>query len=184
MQVSAAEREPMAIKQSKRPVAGSRLAKAAQDLLDASSLCAIATVGPNGSAYVNTAYFAFSPRLDLIWMSEPHAQHSRNIQIQGTAAIAVYDSSQTWGKQDRGIQLFGSAREVAESEAGEAEAIYGSRFPEYEPGELRAYHFYAFRPCRMKLFDERELGGGRFVSARVEDGGRLAWESTEIYGLT
>jgi len=174
----------MAIKQSKRPVAASRLAKAARRLLDASSLCAISTVGPDGSAYVNTAYFAVSPRLDVIWMSEPHAQHSRNIQIQATVAIAVYDSGQTWGRQDRGIQLFGSAREIAESEAGEAEAIYGSRFPQYAPGELGAYRLYDFRPRRMKLFDERELGGGRFVTARVEDGGRLAWESTEIYGLT
>jgi Pyridoxamine 5'-phosphate oxidase len=35
--------------------------KAAQRLLEASTLCAIATVGPDGSAYVNTAYLAFSP---------------------------------------------------------------------------------------------------------------------------
>ena len=82
------------------------MADAARRLLDASSLCAIATVGPDGSAYVNTAYFAFSSELDLVWMSEPNAQHSRNIRERGTAAIAVYDSTQVWGRPDRGIQLF------------------------------------------------------------------------------
>jgi hypothetical protein len=96
-------------------------------------------------------------------------------------AIAVYDSTQSWGKQDRGIQLFGSAREIAESYVGDAEAIYTSRFPDYQPGEFRAYRLYGFRPRRVKLFDERELGGGRFISARVEGGGRLTWERTEIY---
>jgi len=171
----------MAVEQSKQRVAEARMRKAAQRLLEASTLCAIATVGPDASAYVNTAYFAFSPELEIVWMSEPHAQHSRNIQAQGTVAIAVFDTTQSWGKPDRGIQLFGSAREVAEPDAVDPKAIYASRFPDYQPGEFTAYRLYAFRPRRIKLFDERELGGGRFVSARVEDGGRRAWESTQVY---
>jgi uncharacterized protein YhbP (UPF0306 family) len=154
------------------------MAEAARRLLEASSLCAIATVGPDGSAYVNTAYFALSPELALVWMSEPEAQHSRNIREHGTAAVAVYDSAQTWGRPDRGIQLFGLAGEVADP--GEAEALYARRFPEYDREKLGAYRFYLFRPDRIKLFDERELGGGVFVTARVEGGG-LVWEGTEVY---
>jgi uncharacterized protein YhbP (UPF0306 family) len=148
-------------------------------LLDASSLCAIATVGSEGSAYVNTAYFAFSPELDVVWMSEPHAQHSRNIREHGTAAVAVYDSTQVWGRPDCGIQLFGSAREVID--AGEAEVVYAGRFSDYVREEFGAYRFYVFRPRRIKLFDERELGGGVFVTARLEEGGRLVWEETQVY---
>jgi hypothetical protein len=111
-------------------------------------------------------------------MSEPEAQHSRNIREHGTAAVAVYDSAQTWGRPDRGIQLFGLAGEVADP--GEAEALYARRFPEYDREKLGAYRFYLFRPDRIKLFDERELGGGVFVTARVESGG-LVWEGTEVY---
>lgn len=33
----------------------------------------------------------------------------------------------------------------------------------------------------VKLFDERALGAGMFVTAVVREGGRLAWERTEIY---
>jgi uncharacterized protein YhbP (UPF0306 family) len=171
----------MAIEQSKRRTAAARLAAVARSLLDASTLCAIATNGPDGSSYINTAYFAYGPELDVVWMSEPNAQHSRNIRAQETVAIAVYDSTQSWGRQDRGMQLFGSARELAEADAGEAEALYALRFPDYEREQFGAYRFYAFRPDRIKLFDERELGGGRFVTARVEDGGRLSWQSTEVY---
>jgi uncharacterized protein YhbP (UPF0306 family) len=158
----------------------SRLADAARSLLDASTLCAIATISDDGSAHVNTAYFAFSSELDLVWMSDPNALHSRNIRARGTAAIAVYDSTQLWGKQDRGIQLFGSARELGQSEAGDAEALYGRRFSEFEPDQFGTYRLYAFHPGRIKLFDERELGAGQFVTARVERDGRLVWQSTEV----
>ena len=33
----------------------------------------------------------------------------------------------------------------------------------------------------MKLFDERVLGGGTFVTVRVGPSGRIAWERTERY---
>jgi uncharacterized protein YhbP (UPF0306 family) len=149
-------------------------------LLDASTICAIATCGPRGGAYVNTAYFGWSSRFDLCWLSDPQAGHSRNLGANPTAAIAIYDSTQSWGGSDRGIQLFGSAREIRGSVARDAERTYATRFPAYERGELRAYRFYRFRPRRVKLFDEAVLGGGVFVTASVRKG-RVAWERTEIY---
>jgi uncharacterized protein YhbP (UPF0306 family) len=167
----------MAIERSKRPIASARMARTARSLLDASTLCAIATVGSDGRAHVNTAYFAWSPTFELVWMSEPRARHSRNIRANASAAIAVYDSSQSWGRPDRGIQLHGSAREAAD----EVDSTYAERFPDFRPGELGAYRFYRFRPRRLKLFDEQELGPGWFVTARVAAGGRLEWERTEIY---
>jgi hypothetical protein len=47
--------------------------------------------------------------------------------------------------------------------------------------DLGAYHVYLFSPRRLKLFDERALAAGTFVTARVTGDGRLAWERTEIY---
>ena len=154
------------------------MAAAAGRLLDASALCAIATASPNGRAHINTAYFAWSPDFNVVWLSEPRARHSRNIRMNASAAISVYDSRQTWGKRDRGIQLFGNAREAA---VGEAEEAYADRFPEYDASELAAYRFYVLQPQRLKLFDEGEFGTGVFVTARVAHGGRLAWERTEVY---
>jgi uncharacterized protein YhbP (UPF0306 family) len=171
----------MGIERSKRPVAVSRISTTARRLLDASTLCAIATAAPNGRAHINTAYFAWSPDFHVVWLSEPRARHSRNIRANESVAIAVYDSTQTWGKPDRGIQIFGSAREVTRSASNDVEKLYAARFSEYHETELSAYRFYVLRPQRIKLFDEREFGTGVFVTARPSRSGRLIWERTEIY---
>ena len=174
-------RSAVPIERSPKPIAGTRLEAATRALLEASPLCAIATVTRDGHAYINTAYFASSPELQLVWLSEPDATHSRNIKETRTAAVAVYDSTQTWGKPDRGIQLFGAAHQATDAEAGRAEARYANRFHNFESKNFAAYRFYVFRPGRVKLFDENELGAGRFIIAAVDDSGRLTWESTEEY---
>lgn len=171
----------MAITRSMRPVARTRIVTVARRLLDASTLCSIATVSAAGRAHVNTAYFAWTREFDLVWFSEPRARHSLNLRTNPSAAIAVYDSRQTWGDADRGIQLFGSARETEGSMAGDAERVYSRRFPEYERTGVAAYRFYRFRARRLKVFDERELGDGVFVTAKVDVTGRVTWERTDIY---
>ena len=164
----------MAITSSRRRIAARRLRTITEELLEASKLCAISTVGPRGRAYVNTAYFAWAPDLRIIWLSEPRARHSRHLRANPSVAVAVYDSSQTWGKPDRGIQLFGDARDGGP----DAEQIYAERFSAYEPRE--SYRFYELVPSRVKLFDERALGSGTLVTALVRDG-KLAWDRTEVY---
>jgi uncharacterized protein YhbP (UPF0306 family) len=162
-------------------MAVTRMTAIAHELLDASTLCAIATVAPGDQAHINTAYFAWSPQLDLVWISEPRAKHSANIRANDSAAVAIYDSSQSWGKPDRGIQLFGTARKAEGSAADDAETVYAKRFPDYRRHDLSAYLVYLFRPRRLKIFDERTLGTGVFVTATVTAKRRLAWERTEIY---
>lgn len=130
---------------------------------------------------MNTVYFAWSPQLDLAWISEPRAKHSQNLGENGSAAIAVCDSRQSWGGSDRGIQLFGRARNVKGAAADDAEKLYAKRFAAYRSSDLAEYRFYVFRPQRVKLFDELELGAGVFVTARVSRDRRLVWERTEIY---
>jgi uncharacterized protein YhbP (UPF0306 family) len=172
----------MAIHRSNRRVAGARLAAVAADLLDASTLCAIATVDARGQAHVNTAYFAWSPELELVWLSDAGAQHSQNIEGNDSAAIAVFDSGQTWGSVDRGIQLFGHAAALDGRAEAAARSLYTARFPGLAPDRLRGYRLYRFRADRLKLFDEAVLGGGTFVTARLEADRRPVWEKTEVYG--
>ena len=170
----------MAIERSSKPVASQRLASVARSLLDASNLCAIATVALGSRAHVNTAYFAWSRDFGVVWLSEPRAKHSRNLQTNKTVAIAVYDSAQQWGKPDRGIQLLGTARRAKGAEAEAAERLYAKRFPAFCDTDLGAYRFYAFIPRRLKLLDEESFGAGTFVSAKLAEG-RLVWERTELY---
>jgi uncharacterized protein YhbP (UPF0306 family) len=171
----------MPIEKSLRPVAAARIVALAHRLLEASTLCAIASVAPGGPAHINTAYFAWSRDLEIVWLSDPSARHSQNLRRNRWVAIAVYDSTQIWGQPDRGIQLFGPAREAAGRLMQASERIYAARFPAYEGPESGAYRLYHFRPRRIKVFDERALGSGVFVTASVGAGGRVSWQRTERY---
>jgi uncharacterized protein YhbP (UPF0306 family) len=170
------------MRRSMRPVARSRIERAAFALLDGSTLCAISTVSPGPTAHVNTAYFVWNHEWDIFWVSDPAARHSRNIRARPSTAIAVYDSHQVWGTPDRGIQLLGSARQLAAREAARAESLYAAQFPQYRASDLRDYRFYRFRADRLKVFDESVLGAGVFVTAGVRSGAQLVWERTDISG--
>jgi hypothetical protein len=162
----------MSIRQSRRPVSATRIGAAVRRLLEASTLCAIATVAPRNRAHVNTAYFAWTPDFRVVWLSDPRAAHSRNLSGNRSAAVAVYDSSQSWGKPDRGIQLFGRAADAPP----EAEEVYTGRFPDYRSSDFSGYRLYQLVPRRVKLFDERELGAATFVTARADGAGRARLE--------
>ena len=170
----------MPVERTSRRIPATRLQRIARSLLDASTLCAIATVSAGGRAHVNTVYFAWTGALEIVWLSVPEARHSRNLRERRSVAVAVYDSTQRWGGRDRGIQLFGIARELTGRAARQAERAYADRFRGYG-GDLAAYRLYRLRPREVKLFHERQLGGGTFVTARVRRGGRLEWVRTEEY---
>jgi uncharacterized protein YhbP (UPF0306 family) len=171
---------PMPVRRIAKHPARSRLVAMTRRLLDQSKLCAIATVAPGARAHINTAYFAWGPSFEIVWLSAPEARHSRNIRANPSCAIAVYRSTQTWGGSDHGIQLFGTARELRGRDAQAAERLYADRFRAYK-ADLDAYRFYRLRPRRIKLFDEHALGGATWVTVSVGTGGRLRWVTTETY---
>jgi uncharacterized protein YhbP (UPF0306 family) len=170
----------MAVRRIAKHPSARRIVAMTRRLLDQSTLCAIATVSSASRAYVNTAYFAWSDRFDIVWLSAPEAHHSRNIHANPSAAVAVYDSTQPWGKSDRGMQLFGRARELRGRDAAAARRLYAARFKAFQ-SDLDAYRFYRLRPSRIKLFDEHALGGATWVTVAVGADGRLRWVTTETY---
>jgi uncharacterized protein len=147
--------------------------------MNASSLCALATAWPGGRPHINHMYFARSERFDVVWISDPDSRHSRNLSANRSAAVTIYDSHQTWGGFDRGIQLFGTAGPVTGAAAQQAQRAYAARFSSFDAA-ANAYPFYRFRPREVKLFNERILGGGTLVTAKIA-GERLAWVRTEVF---
>ena len=169
------------IERRSRRFSSDRLERVARRLMNASPLCALATVSPGGRPHINHMYFAWSGRFELVWISDPGSRHSRNLLANSSAAVTIYDSHQTWGRPDRGIQMFGAANAVTGRAAGQAERAYSARFPSYDPSTAESYPFYRFRPREVKLFYERVLGGGTLVTAKVSGEG-LAWVRTEVFG--
>jgi uncharacterized protein YhbP (UPF0306 family) len=172
----------MSVRRSNRPVAWRRIQQVAVELLESTVLCAVATVSPGSSAHVNTVYFAWSPAMELAWVSDPAARHSRNIHARPGVAVAVYPTDQVWGEPDRGLQLFGSAHRVARRESAGVDEIYAARFPGYDRAALAGYRFYRLPVERLKVFHERALGSGVFVTARVGPDRRPVWDGTEVVG--
>ena len=147
--------------------------------MNASPLCALATVGLPRRAYISHMYFAWTDAFDVCWISDPDSRHSRNLATNSSAAVSVYDSRQIWGRPDRGIHLFGIAGEVHGRPAREADEAYAKRFSSY-CGLDDSLRIYRFRPRTMQLFDERSLAPGTLVTARVTRSG-LAWLRTEVW---
>jgi uncharacterized protein YhbP (UPF0306 family) len=121
-------------------------------------------------------YFAWTDRFEVIWISDADSLHSRNLVKNSSAAVTIYASNQVWGKPDRGIQLFGTARITDSPEAPRA---YGKRFRDFD-ADSNDLPYYRFRPRTVKLFDERSLVPGTLVTAKVLPDG-LAWWKTEVW---
>ena len=152
-----------------------RFRRSLNRILRRTVLCSISTVSSAGRAHVNTAYFAVSSDLELYFLSDPLSQHARNIRRNPSAAVAVFDSHQTWGKADRGAQLFGRCTQAEEGVAVKAADVYACRFPRFSrwsdrlaaDAPARKWKFFEFVPSVVKVLDEvtfRQLG---FVRASV-----------------
>jgi len=164
----------------RRSFADTSLRNSLLRILRENVLCSISTVAPRNRAHINTAYFAYSPDLELFFLSHMDSLHSKNLERNASMAIAIFRSAQPWGVPNRGIQLFGTARRATGPAAKRAERFYGRRFPAYlrvtrstrakerEMGDqLQSYRFYRFVPRTVKILDEGEFGGGVFVVATV-----------------
>ena len=168
----------MTVERRSRRYSSATLERVARRLMNASPLCALATVSPGGRAHINHMYFAWSDRYEVVWISDPESLHSRNLARNSSAAVTIFASKQVWGKPDRGIQLFGTAGVAAKNAAREARRVYGRRFRDYE-AEVDSLPVYRFQPRTVKLFDERSLAPVTFVTARVARDG-VTWLKTEV----
>ncbi|MDH2902130.1 MAG: pyridoxamine 5'-phosphate oxidase family protein [archaeon] len=112
----------------KRKFSDKRVKRSIFDILKRNVLCSMATVDKNGRAHINTAYFAYSNCPELFFCSYPDSIHCKNLSKNSSMAITVFESAQTWGKPDRGIQLLGSCHESKGNLRKKAEKVYGSRF--------------------------------------------------------
>jgi uncharacterized protein YhbP (UPF0306 family) len=150
-----------------------RLAEVVRRILGETTLCAMATLGPENQVHINTAFFAWNEAVELFFLSLPDAVHCRNLEGAPTMAVAVFDSQQRWGTPHRGLQLFGVGGRLGPSQLEEVERLYVRRFPAYDEFKAHghtafgALRFYAFRAAALKLLDEEAFGEARVVAAEI-----------------
>jgi uncharacterized protein YhbP (UPF0306 family) len=157
-----------------RQVAEEQVQRDIFDILEASPLCSMSTVTPDGRAHINTAYFCYSEELELYFLSHPRSTHCQNLRANSSMAISIFSSNQQWPGPDRGVQLFGTVIEAQDAEAAKAEELYAKRFSAYDEwkespsGNVGAeYQFYRFVVLRLKVLDEANIVDGVIVSATI-----------------
>jgi len=187
----------MTVRPLEKTFSNERIRRSISRILRENVLCSISTVAPGNQPHINTAYFCYTPDLEVYFLSDPDSQHCRNLERHPSLAMTIFKSAQEWGGQDRGLQLFGPCRRTTGRGGKEAERFYAARFSPYaewmkgmSPAErrqaalLRSYAFYRFLPRRIKILDEREFGGAIFVTATVVRRPRLktvvGWSATEL----
>ena len=165
----------------KRSFSDPRVRKSVLRILRENVLCSMATIARGDRAHINTAYFCYSPAMEVYFLSDGSSLHCRNIERNPSMAITIFRSTQTWGRPDRGLQLFGACHPARGIQVSNAERLYGTRFPAYlrytmsvrgedrrTGNQLRSYQFYRFVPREVKILDEREFGGGVFIVASLK----------------
>jgi len=171
----------MKVRLVSRGFSESRVRKSIFRILRENMLCSMSTVNRLNRAHINTAYFCYSPSVELYFLSDLASVHSRNLSRNSSMAMVIFRSTQNWGSPDRGLQLFGTCAEARGAEAVRAERLYARRFPLYskwlrgtskddkrQAALLLSYRFHHFLPERVKVLDEAEFGGGVFVTVRVK----------------
>jgi uncharacterized protein YhbP (UPF0306 family) len=167
--------DPAGIPISKSRITNRKIQRSVNRLLAENVLCSMASITTQGRAHINTAYYSYTPDLKVYFLSHPNTLHCQNILNNPSMALAIFSSNQTWGSPDRGLQLFGTCKQIAGREASKADKLYGKRFAEYATWKAdfasdsvgRDYQFYRFITSEFKVFDEKELGAGIFVVARL-----------------
>ncbi|HEY4153241.1 MAG TPA: pyridoxamine 5'-phosphate oxidase family protein [Pseudolysinimonas sp.] len=146
------------------------------EILAATRLLSLATVGPDGTAHINTAFFAFDPRATLFVFSPPTTEHARNLTVNASAAATIFDSHQG-PELRRGLQLFGEMRMLDGAGAIGAHARFTTRFDDLRQSApsyadviaTMTSRFFALTPHRVKIFDELLLNREEFVELRTAD---------------
>ncbi len=140
------------------------------DLLQEVPLCSISSSTADDLPHIHTAFFVYEDGHIYFWSSK-NTQHSKNISRSSSIAVTVFATSQRWGEDLRGCQLFGHCQALEGGASAEASRLYSERFTVYG-AYLRSTEyvndpdmaFYCLTLERGVLLDEVTFGEDRYVA--------------------
>ena len=101
------------------------LAEHAQGIIDTNRYLTLGTVDADGRPWTSPVYFAPGQDRDFYWMSDPDAQHSRNLAGRPRVSLVIFDSTVP-AYHGRAVYAVGEAAVVSDSDL--------DRVLEYFPG--------------------------------------------------
>lgn len=127
----------------------------------------IATADLDGTPWVSPVFFVFDEKLNLIWVSNKDARHSKLIRKNSRVAIVIFDSKAQEGAGDA-VYIEATARELVED--GEIEAGMKVRLKRETCEEFRvnsisdvkddkSWRMYCASPNKVYKLSESRIGG-------------------------
>ena len=118
----------------------------ARRVLDGVRYMVIATVQDDGSPWVTPVYFTPHQYREMYWVSDPEAQHSRNIAARPEVSLVVFDSSVPIGGAEA-VYMRAQAHQMPEPTPEECAVAFQPRFEAkgFSPKDLRP-------PARIRLY--------------------------------
>jgi uncharacterized protein YhbP (UPF0306 family) len=147
-------------------------------IMGKTKLLSMATYSRHEGPHINNAFYAFDDEA-IYFLSDRETRHCKNIESSRALSIGIADSSQRWGNELRGLQMWGGAVRVYIDEREKAIRCYARRFPafrNYIKDDLGSDYrrlegdFYAFTPNRFCLFDEKVFGEETYIHGRIQLG--------------
>jgi pyridoxine/pyridoxamine 5'-phosphate oxidase len=138
---------------------------AVQAIIDANSYMTLATADEHGNPWASPVWYATADYREFIWVSSPHARHSRNLAARPELAIVIFDSQQTPGTAEA-VYVAAQAEQVPEPDLERLLGIYSTtsqrqslaawnRPDVQSPAPLRLYHAIAAEHFVLSSGDER-----------------------------
>jgi len=146
----------------------------AQEIVRRLLYVTVATASSGGEPWNSPVYSAYDDHANFYWTSSPLAQHSRNIDQNGKAFLAIYDSTVPVGKGEGVYVEATAAALVAPEEINEAKVNLTRRVgkqvgPETERLDAGVQRVYRATPKRVWMNGFENDKNGRFVrDVRVE----------------
>lgn len=148
------------------------LKKVTIEILETTKLLSMATIKENTS-WINTAYFAYADNLNLYILTPPESQHGKNLELNSSVAVTIFDSHQDPAANKRGLQIFGTAKKASGKELLEGIVAYGKRFASFAASIKNADDYikaarrskvYVIQVKTIKIFDETTFGEEKWVT--------------------
>jgi uncharacterized protein YhbP (UPF0306 family) len=129
-------------------------------LLAEARIMTLATLDPDGAPRATPLYFVPDRTGRLLYLSDPEAQHSRNLHSHPQAAIAIYPYEADW-RALRGLQMKGTVLQLDDASARNALSLYRRRFPFIDQlaAAMQSSVVFRFTPTWVRLIDNRREFG-------------------------
>lgn len=98
----------------------------ARQIIDSSRYLTLATADGAGLPWASPVWYAHEDYTRFLWVSRPHARHSRNIAARATVSAVIFDSAVP-ETQAQAVYLEALAEELTGTQRDQAIAIFSHR---------------------------------------------------------